>query len=61
MRAIVDPDTCIGCELCTQTCPEVFAMKEDKAVAYVEPVPADVESRCELAAEECPVAAIEVQ
>ena len=61
MRAIVDPETCTGCELCTQTCPEVFMMDGEKAVAYVDPVPADIEDRAELAAEECPVAAIAVE
>ena len=24
----IDPDCCIGCEVCTQVCPEVFCMEE---------------------------------
>lgn len=26
----VDKDCCIGCEVCTQICPEVFRMREDE-------------------------------
>ena len=35
MKAVVDKETCTGCGLCEQTCPEVFKMEDDKAVAYV--------------------------
>ncbi len=27
----VDPQKCIGCGLCAQTCPEVFEIKEGKS------------------------------
>ncbi|MCF6157105.1 MAG: ferredoxin [wastewater metagenome] len=58
MRAKVDPDVCTGCELCTQTCPEVFYMKGDIAEAKDTDVPPDVQDSCRQAAEECPVEAI---
>lgn len=58
MRASVDPQVCIGCTLCTQTCPEVFKMEGDKAVAYKDPVPEALEEACKNAAEQCPVSAI---
>ncbi len=29
MKAIVNQDECTGCELCVQTCPEVFEMADD--------------------------------
>lgn len=61
MKAVVDPDICIGCTLCVQTCPQVFRMEEDKAVAYTDPVPAGSEDLCNRAAEECPVTAIRVE
>jgi ferredoxin len=58
MKVKVDPELCIGCELCVQTCPEVFAMNSDKATAKVNPVPAQVEKTCQQAKDECPVEAI---
>jgi len=58
MKAKVDPDLCVGCGLCVQTCPEVFRLEEDKAVVYVIPVPKDAEKRCPQAADECPTTAI---
>ena len=58
MQATVDKDTCTGCELCTQTCPEVFRMEDDLAVAYVNPVPKEYEQLAQQAADECPVTAI---
>ena len=34
MKAYVDKDTCIGCGLCPEICPEIFKMEDDgKAVA----------------------------
>lgn len=58
MKARVEPDICIGCALCVQTCPEVFKMEDDKAVAYVEVVPKEAEDTCKKATDECPVTAI---
>ena len=45
MKAIVN-DACIGCGLCTGTCPEVFSMREDgqaqgsefDAASYIEEI-----------------------
>ena len=59
MTAIVDKETCTGCGLCEQTCPEVFKMDGDVAVA-VETVPAEAEETCKQAADECPVEAIKI-
>lgn len=51
----VDKDECIGCELCTTICPEVFKMDDDgKAVTYGA---ADVPD-AETALESCPTNAI---
>ena len=59
MQAKVDPDLCTGCELCVQTCPEVFEMNDDDlAVAKPGDVPGDTAESCKQAAEECPVEAI---
>lgn len=62
MKAVVDQDACISCGLCPEVCPEVFRMNaDDKAEAYVDPVPAGLEAKAEDAADQCPVAAITVE
>lgn len=58
MRAIVDADMCTGCELCTETCPEVFEMENDVAVSNMDIIPVDAVESAREAAEECPVEAI---
>lgn len=60
MKAKVIADLCIGCTICTQTCPQVFRMEGDKAIVYVTIVPLDVEGICKQAKDECPVEAIEI-
>ena len=61
MKAIVIPDLCIGCAMCTQICPEVFRMENDKAVAFLSPVPKDLEGKCREACDTCPVSAITIE
>lgn len=61
MKVKVDPELCIGCTLCVQTCPEVFRMEGDKAVVYVDAIPKNTEVRCKQAADECPVTAIIIE
>lgn len=61
MKASVDPDTCIGCELCPTICPEVFKMGDDGlAHTIANPVPESVEDTAREAAESCPVQAIKI-
>jgi len=65
----IDQDCCIGCEVCTQTCPEVFRMQGDadghdhdhghdhgKAEVY-NPTGAS-EAKIEQAMDNCPAACI---
>ena len=52
-------DSCIGCGLCTSTCPEVFSMGDDNKAVAAESVPAGAESSAEDAMNGCPVTAIE--
>jgi len=55
----VDRELCIGCGLCSQTCPEVFEMDEDD-IAQVK-ANADLNSDCiQDAIDQCPVSAISV-
>ncbi|MDR4507096.1 MAG: ferredoxin [Candidatus Brocadiaceae bacterium] len=61
MRAKVDPDSCTGCELCIQTCPDIFTMNGDVAEAKEGDVPGDLEETCRQAADECPVEAIIIE
>lgn len=61
MKVTVDEEACIGCEVCVDTCPEVFEMADDKARAKVNEVPKDVVESCREAAENCPVEAIQIE
>jgi ferredoxin len=61
MKVRVDEETCVGDETCVETCPEIFEMKGDVAVAKAEVVPKDLEAKCKEAAEACPVEAIIVE
>ncbi len=61
MRAIVDEEACIGCDLCAETCPEVFEMVDEKARAKVDEVPEEFAETCREAAEDCPVEAIQIE
>ncbi len=54
MPAIVDANTCTGCESCVDSCPvEAIEMKEDVAV-----IDADTCSDCGACVDACPVEAI---
>ncbi|MBH1942211.1 ferredoxin [Mobilitalea sibirica] len=62
MKASIDRDGCIGCELCAETCPAVFRMDDDGlAEVYVNSVPADSEDLAQEAADNCPVSVISVE
>ncbi len=61
MKAVVDQETCTGCGLCPDTCPEVFELDGDVARAKVDVVPPEVENTCREAAESCPVEAISIE
>lgn len=61
MKARVDAEACTGCGMCVETCPEVFKMEGDVAVAHTNPVPAEAEEKCRQASKECPVDAIPLE
>jgi len=61
MKAFIDPELCTGCELCVDTCPDVFEMEDDLAVVKVDVVPDDAEDCAQEAAESCPSEAITIE
>ena len=62
MKAYVDKDTCIGCELCTQICPDVFSMDDDgKSVAINDDIPENLQDDAVEARDSCPVSAIDIE
>jgi ferredoxin len=60
MKAVVDPNACVGCGLCVDTCPEVFEMDAAIAKVIADPVPEKAKAKCKDAAEACPVEAIKI-
>ena len=60
MKARVE-DTCTACELCVDTCPDVFQMGSDMARVIVDNVPSEFEEAAQQAADECPVEAIVIE
>ncbi len=61
MKAIVDPDLCIGCGICPDVAPQLFEMgTDDKAHTLMDPIPVEFHALCRDAADQCPQAAIEV-
>jgi len=60
MRVRIE-DTCTACELCVDTCPDVFEMGSDMAEVTVDEVPPQFEDAVQQAADECPVEAIIVE
>ncbi len=61
MKATVDADLCTGCEMCVDTCPDVFEMDGAVAKAKGDTVPAGKEDDAKQAAEDCPSEAIKVE
>ncbi len=58
MKFMVDPDLCIGCGACEDTCPEVFKLVDGTSTVILDPVPAEYQSACEDAEFACPATAI---
>lgn len=59
MNASVN-QACIGCGLCTGTCPEVFTMGDD-GMAHGGPIPEAMLDTAQEARDGCPVSAISIE
>lgn len=62
MKAVVDKEACIGCELCVDICPQVFSMDDDGlAIAIEEEIDESLIDSAKEAEESCPTDAIRVE
>ncbi len=60
MKVVVE-ESCIGCGLCVQACPEVFELNDkNMAVVKLAAVPPALQESCREAAGSCPVEAIKI-
>ena len=62
MKAYVDKDACIGCNLCEELCPKVFKMTDDGyAVAADDDLDDSVIECANESKDQCPVEAITIE
>jgi len=61
MKVTIDNDACVGDGSCAETCPEVFEMDGDLAVAKMNQIPGELEAKVREAAKDCPVEAIIIE
>ena len=61
MKVYVDKEACTGCGLCASTCPEVFEMDENLAVARQKNVNDQNKALVKQAAQDCPLEAIKIE
>jgi len=56
---VVNMDLCIGCGLCTELCPNVYELRDDKA--WVKDEKACDSCDCQQSVDSCPVQAITLE
>ena len=60
MKVSVNSERCIGCELCSVICPDIFKVN-NSATVTTNAIPVDVEEDVREAVECCPVEAITIE
>ncbi|MFQ5956473.1 MAG: ferredoxin [Candidatus Brocadiales bacterium] len=60
LRAVVNLKRCNGCETCIDVCPEVFAIKNERAEVKLDSIPPELEGCAIEAADECMAGAITI-
>ncbi|MBN2407101.1 MAG: ferredoxin [Elusimicrobia bacterium] len=58
MKVKIDEESCIGCELCMRTIPEIFSVKNEVAVVLAQQIPSHLRKGVTDAAGSCPADAI---
>ncbi len=61
MKAIIDREGCISCELCAETCPEVFRMADDGLAEVYAEIDDSVKDSAIEARDNCPVSVISIE
>lgn len=61
MKVSVDRELCTCCELCVNSCPDIFEVDGDVVRAKVDVVPEGAEECVQQAAEDCPASAIKIE
>lgn len=61
MKAVIDRSGCIGCSLCADLCPEVFAMADDGLAEVIGEINEANEDSAKEARDSCPVSVISIE
>ncbi|MCK7522709.1 MAG: ferredoxin [Anaerolineaceae bacterium] len=62
MKAVVDPETCMGCGICETIAPKVFQLGDKPyAIVLIDPIPEPLWADTRQAADECPEQAISIE
>lgn len=62
MKIKVNQETCVGCEMCINVCPELFKLNDEyKSECISSDVPEELCDKAQEAVDVCPVKAIEAE
>jgi len=61
MKAVINEETCVGCGICFNICPDVFEASDNIAIVKVDEIPENLQESAKNAAEDCPVDAILIE